>query len=576
MFINKLKYRSGIALIEALVALVVISIGSVSIVLLLSNLTTGDAESKARNEAVAIANEQIQDLRNFMHKATVTGNYDSTVVGSNDTITGTNASFARTWTVSNSASVTDSKILTVTITWNNSSGTAQSITLSSMLGWLDPKQSLSFASGGGDGGGDYTGPNQDTAEVGHGVPVNVEDLGTGTDIGGGRTSYEDGDNTIIVNNCSGYDCELLLTVFSHDFLHISGTVFYDDTILSDLVGVTSDAGNCAFPLTSAGALISDQNNIVTVPGWGEMAEYDCIVASGWRGKVGILRLVDHKTSCPGQAREYIKFALDGTRFYAEGITLSHTDQDFFIATLNGNESCQDLKTTLEDTHSQTINEPFNLIVEGGDAITISGYIINTPGNALADLITIDADGEATNCRLLNDFDGYDDAYVCTVPQSISSGTPWFGDITTKLWTEGNGGNPNELLCTLVNNYPENPGVSDHIGVDDVNPSAAFTLTETCEGVVDPDDVIITIDFLVNGGSGGFKPEITSLSATDGACVYQSDPHRTPKYYYDCTMSADTGTITANMDLDGGSCSPITFAYDKTVTTQTIVVGCTNP
>ena len=99
IYTNKLKARHvhGFLLIEVLITTVVVAIGLLSLASLQGGFMSSSGESKARTEAVMLAEAKLEELRNNIIK----GNYDAvTSSTATETITGTNATFSRRWIVS--------------------------------------------------------------------------------------------------------------------------------------------------------------------------------------------------------------------------------------------------------------------------------------------------------------------------------------------------------------------------------------------------------------------------------------------------------------------------------------------
>ena len=65
--------RNGFALIEALVALLIIAFGVVGITSLQTLSIFGASEAKARSEAMALSQVKLENLRNLVEKSKFTG-----------------------------------------------------------------------------------------------------------------------------------------------------------------------------------------------------------------------------------------------------------------------------------------------------------------------------------------------------------------------------------------------------------------------------------------------------------------------------------------------------------------------
>jgi len=128
----------GFTLIEALVALLILSIGLLGLARYQSVTLKSSGDTKARTEALAIAEQTIEQLRNFSTEAAFDAIASDTM---GTAVTGSNAVFTPTWVVSNFTTPAQYKQIVVTVTWNDSSGNSQSVQLVSYIGRNDPAES---------------------------------------------------------------------------------------------------------------------------------------------------------------------------------------------------------------------------------------------------------------------------------------------------------------------------------------------------------------------------------------------------------------------------------------------------
>ncbi len=137
--------QAGYSLIEALTALLVTAFGMLAIAGLHVTLSQNSDVAKQRSEAVRLAQLKMEELRAFEQVASDgAGNkfdYTADVVSGNDTVTPTagysNASFARTWTVTGSG--TDpQKWIRVAVSWTDRSNSTQTVSLQSVIARADP------------------------------------------------------------------------------------------------------------------------------------------------------------------------------------------------------------------------------------------------------------------------------------------------------------------------------------------------------------------------------------------------------------------------------------------------------
>lgn len=140
--------EKGYSLIEVLIAFVVLALGITSIVSFQGRLTYDSGLSKARTEAANLANNKLEEFRNYKDLAT----YDAIASGS-DTIgpAGSSATtvianltnvYTRTWTVTDN---TTYKTINMQTTWPDSGGSASqytTIALNTNIARIDPTQSI--------------------------------------------------------------------------------------------------------------------------------------------------------------------------------------------------------------------------------------------------------------------------------------------------------------------------------------------------------------------------------------------------------------------------------------------------
>jgi Tfp pilus assembly protein PilV len=132
--------QAGISLLEALVALVVMSFGMLALAAMQLNLSRNADVAKQRSEALRIAEERIELARSFTQLTANAGAVDwvnlQTDVASPATVT-TNATY--TVTVAMGGAVTDaSRPINVQVAWADRAGDAQNVALSSIISKTDP------------------------------------------------------------------------------------------------------------------------------------------------------------------------------------------------------------------------------------------------------------------------------------------------------------------------------------------------------------------------------------------------------------------------------------------------------
>lgn len=139
----------GFTLLEALVAMLVLSFGMLAIAGFQVTLTRGSDLAKQRTEAMRLAQQRMESLRSFgqVEPSVSVVNYTDNVsnIGSPDVIT-TNATFTRSWAVTVGPNDTE-RWINVTVTWFDRAGQQQSVQLLSVIARFDPQDIGTLATG---------------------------------------------------------------------------------------------------------------------------------------------------------------------------------------------------------------------------------------------------------------------------------------------------------------------------------------------------------------------------------------------------------------------------------------------
>lgn len=159
--------QGGVALIEAMVAFVILAVSILAFTKIQVSLRMNGEVSKQRSEAVRLAQERLEGLRGFnvlsvndltTAQKTVTSEaaFNSLAAGTtNDAaISVGNTTYNRSVVVLNSATTPVYKSVVVVVTWVDRSGTAQTVSLRSLLAGIAPvflAQTNNAAPGGGVG-----------------------------------------------------------------------------------------------------------------------------------------------------------------------------------------------------------------------------------------------------------------------------------------------------------------------------------------------------------------------------------------------------------------------------------------
>jgi type IV pilus modification protein PilV len=145
---SALRREAGITLIEALIALLVLSLGMLALAQVQSMLRYNSDVAKQRSEAVRIAQANMESLRAFGRLTATTGfkSYAEVAASGPTQVTGitTNTTFSVTNAVTEVTSP-QYKALTVSVTWTDRNGTAQSVSVNSLISRTDPSLASQLA-----------------------------------------------------------------------------------------------------------------------------------------------------------------------------------------------------------------------------------------------------------------------------------------------------------------------------------------------------------------------------------------------------------------------------------------------
>jgi hypothetical protein len=308
--------QTGSMLIEALVALVVVGVGTFGVVKLNTVMLKGTGESKTRAEALQLAQMRIEDVRNF---SVVTGCPAAEETTEADAVTGVNATYKIGRTIGNVIPGRASVDVDVYVGWDGESdpresATDKQIVLSTVVACLDVGTS-------GRVGGNASALNGNTLKT----PTGSAKVGgrpnptcTGSCTSVNNNTNGKPDNTKVYTTGKLVELvdmttnKVLLTVEDgSEFSTISGRVYIETdnsgdsivdpdgstandgseaAIADDLVFLlSSDASYCArvFP-TDAESKIPSTGSGGTIKY--RYFDYNCYVSKGWWGNIGIVRL----------------------------------------------------------------------------------------------------------------------------------------------------------------------------------------------------------------------------------------------------------------------------------------------
>lgn len=122
----------GSAIVEALITVTFIGIGSLGLINLQGNLIHSKANANQSAEAMQIAKAKIEELRNY---STISG-YNA-ISSSSDSYNGVNATYSRTWTATQNTNP-DYTVIDLTVTWPKQDSSTGTINIRSHIAKLNP------------------------------------------------------------------------------------------------------------------------------------------------------------------------------------------------------------------------------------------------------------------------------------------------------------------------------------------------------------------------------------------------------------------------------------------------------
>lgn len=295
--------QKGFVLIEALVAIVVVMVGALGIIKLNAVLLGGTGVTKTQAEALQIAQQQIEVMRNYVLS---TGCVNSTTVGTTTAatnITGTNANF-RVDTILTAGTIGTEKVISACVAWDGSSNACATTSNERVI----LKSSVACSGVGTSGlvneaNSGSTGNKLKTPTGAARVGGNKQTAGAGTVNVISGTTTEDGTRTVIDSSGAHILVDAtgraLLTIENPDdggFSTISGRVYIEIDKKGDLIvdpeGPTAaESDDTVFVLSSDASYCARVFPTIPVASSKyRYFDYNCYVSKGWWGNVGVVRV----------------------------------------------------------------------------------------------------------------------------------------------------------------------------------------------------------------------------------------------------------------------------------------------
>jgi hypothetical protein len=294
----KPRHQNGFSLTEALVAFTVIAIGLLAVASFQSGLFRQSAHNKAQTEALALAQQKIEQLKHYTlagEEAYIDEDGDGVMDAegnyAEDPITGRNAVFLRSWDL---GSTDLGSQVEVTVAWSDAENQLQEVSLSADIPWISPRTAADQIV-------DLVDPilvsptGRARLGEGHIEDIPSDELNPYTNIypEDGLEIYQHNEDLLLANP----EGEILLTLTDAclvetgtctDFVRIAGTVYLDTTnaklALEDIELLASDAAFCK-RWVPEGTL---SNPPATPSGDYEYYHYTCYLGGGWHGNLGFV------------------------------------------------------------------------------------------------------------------------------------------------------------------------------------------------------------------------------------------------------------------------------------------------
>lgn len=520
----------GFALTDALVSAAILALGMTAVAVLNTDLVADGRLAKHRSQAVALAQDKIEELRtNLLNDSGGGASYNFATLSSGSDSCGSSyrcgsAGFARSWTLADHFAIPESKQIRVTVSWTESDSTSESVTLDSLVTWDNPLLQAAavddddFMNLG--GFPDPTGGGELHWSTPSGLGVEVPAASEIEKFGLKVVEYNDG---VAVYDPEATAAQVWLST-DPGVIKLSGTIKLGTTAPSNLftndpndtsktyitdVDLTDDTYYGVRSLAADAGICGEALNDNGTPedATDDFLDFLCFVGSNWYGRIGVMaidsdgRMVnieDYGSGanadrlCPHTYRYGSNCALTGTySLDVDGETQYYCTDRSINLDFTPASSVQTHTSTGEPLFfGELTNQDF--VIQDGDSPCVGSYSITGDITLSGDgahgivqnEILATASGDASGCSVREDeADPTTGTYYCSVPDG------WTGTVSINAANCG---------TALVTNDYRTAVTSDQVA--DVSFSG-------CVGS------LITVSGSLTDGNVAFDPEVVFRDAS---------------------------------------------------------------
>lgn len=125
--------QQGVALIEAMIAAVILAVAILGLTRIQVGTLSDSSLSRVNTQALNAASDKIEELRLFSTQATY-----ASLAGGSDSVSTPSATLTRTWTVNDCPNDATCKEVSVAVEWTDSVGEDKEVLLTSYISEDDP------------------------------------------------------------------------------------------------------------------------------------------------------------------------------------------------------------------------------------------------------------------------------------------------------------------------------------------------------------------------------------------------------------------------------------------------------